>query len=350
MNGKKDQKVILTGMTQVEMEDFVRSAGKPSYRGRQLYHWIYDRNAATFDAMRNIPGNFRTTLEQIARVRSTSLIRRTGDRGKITGKYLVLLADGNHVETVIMADRKRHTVCLSSQVGCALGCTFCATARMKLVRNLTAGEIIEQLMHIRDAYPYRITNVVFMGMGEPFQNYSNVMKAAELLSDENGIGLGARRITISTAGITPKIRRFTDERRRYKLAISLNGSNQKDRENIMPVSGSFAIDKLLDSVRYYYAAIKRQPTFEYVLLAGINDAQENAAQLMELIGDLPCKVNIIPYNEIGNGFKKPSSADVERFLTFLEDAPFTVTVRWSRGTDIDAGCGQLVTERMETMP
>jgi len=341
------QMTYLTGMTLSELEQFVVKMGVPAFRGRQLYHWIYEKNVGSFDSMLTLPKELRAKFEESAQVRSSKTLEKTGDPEGLTGKFLIELNDGNQVETVIISEQKRHTICLSSQVGCSLGCTFCATAKMDLVRNLTVGEILEQFLQVQEQYPHRITNVVFMGMGEPFLNYNRVMAAAELLSDLNGIKLGARRITVSTAGVIPKIKQFADEKRRFKLAISLNGSNQNERTKIMPISESFPIEELINAGWYYYQESRRHLTFEYVLFDGVNDKVEDADQLINLIGKLPCKLNIIPYNEIGGTFKRPSKETVKSFLEYLERAVFTVTVRWSKGTDIDAGCGQLVTRKIQ---
>lgn len=347
MSEDKKQVKTLTGMSIIEMEHLVISLGEPAFRARQLYHWVYEKHVSTFDKMLTLPVSLRERLNQNAQIRSSRVAGKTGAPDGYTGKFLIELADGNQIEAVIMEEKKRHTICLSSQVGCSLGCTFCATATMNLVRNLTAGEMIEQFLHIQEAYPHRITNVVFMGMGEPFLNYSRVIEAAGFLSDPDGINLGARKITISTAGVIPRIRQFADEGQRYKLAVSLNGSNQNDRVKIMPVSESFSIQELVRAVRYYFRKVKKQVTFEYVLFSGYNDTRENARELTDLLGNIPCKVNIIPYNEIGGSFKRPSEEKVKQFLRYLEQAPFTVTVRWSRGTHIDAGCGQLVTRKIK---
>lgn len=338
---------ILTGMSLLELKQVVRDLGEPEFRAKQLYHWIYEKHVGTFAGMASIPKSLQDKLEKVSSVRSSSILSRKGGTDGLTGKYLIGLQDGNQVETVMMSEGKRHTICISSQVGCSLDCTFCATAKMKLVRNLTTGEILEQFLHVQEKYPHRITNVVFMGMGEPFLNYGRVIAAAAFLSEPGGINLGARRITISTAGVIPRIRQFADEEQRYKLAISLNGSNQQERKRVMPISEPFPIKDLIQAAWYYFKKSKRQVTFEYVLFDGVNDTLQNAKDLIELIGTLPCKVNIIPYNEIGGEFRRPSEKKINSFLKHLEEAPFTVTVRWSKGTDIDAGCGQLVTRKLE---
>jgi 23S rRNA (adenine2503-C2)-methyltransferase len=245
------------------------------------------------------------------------------------------------IESVLMQEGNRITVCLSSQVGCAMDCDFCATAKMGFQKNLSVGEIVDQFLFLQQESKKKITNVVFMGMGEPFLNYARVIKAADLLNQSDGIDLGARRITISTVGIIPRIKQFSKEGHRYKLAISLNGTTQNQRLQTMPAAKKYPIHKLIDAAKNYYETAKRFPTFEYVLMNNLNDRTTDAENLIKLIGNLPCKVNLIPYNEIGGTYKRPSHDRLTRFINALKNVPFTVTVRWSNGTEIDAGCGQL---------
>ena len=245
------------------------------------------------------------------------------------------------IESVLMQEGNRTTACLSSQVGCAMDCDFCATAKMGFQKNLSVGEIVDQFLFLQQESEKKITNVVFMGMGEPFLNYARVIKAADLLNEPGGIDLGARRITISTVGIIPKIKQFAKEGHRYKLAISLNGTTQNQRLQTMPAAKKYPIHMLIDAAKNYYETAKRFPTFEYVLMSNLNDRTADAENLIKLIGNLPCKVNLIPYNEIGGNYKRPSHDRLTRFINALKNVPFTVTVRWSNGTEIDAGCGQL---------
>ena len=249
------------------------------------------------------------------------------------------MQSGNRIESVLMHEKNRTTVCISSQVGCAVDCKFCATASMGFIQNLSTGEIVDQVIHLQSFSENPITNVVFMGMGEPFLNYSRVIEAAKILNEK--MGFGARRITISTAGIISKIRQMADENHQFKLAISLNASNEKSRIKIMPITKTNSLASLIESARYYYQKTRRFITFEYVLLRGINDSPEDGIRLIEMLQSLPCKVNVIPYNEIGGVYTRPEESVIHTFLKSLIDAPFTVTVRWSKGTDIDAGCGQL---------
>lgn len=336
---EKRKKVQWAGLTENEMRDILEKRGIAKYRANQLYQWVYKHKVMDFDEMKNLPKSLIDTLRSFSNIRSLNPEKTTS--GSSTKKYLFTLNDGHAIETVYMKGKKRTTLCLSTQIGCTVGCRFCATGSMTYQRNLTAGEIVDQFIIVQNISQSTITNVVFMGMGEPFLNYQNTIKAATLLNDLNGINLGARRITISTAGIVPKIKQFTDENHRFKLAVSLNGTTQDNRRLTMPITDTYSLKSLIDSAEYYYEKSKRMITFEYVLLKDVNDFVENAKQLKSLIGNIPCKVNLIPYNEIEGEYKRPSKIRLDRFFTELEDAKFTVTVRHSQGTTIDAGCGQL---------
>ena len=329
----------------MSLDDFmsiVKDYDEPKYRAKQLFAWIYKHNVQSFVEMENLPKQLKINIEDNHIINPLKILKVTGAKSANTRKFLLECHDGEKIETVLMKEQKRITICLSSQVGCALGCEFCATGTMGIVRNLTVGEIVAQYLLLLIESEKPITNVVFMGMGEPFLNYNNVIKATDLLNHPKGINLGARHITISTAGIIPKIQQFAMEKQRYKLAISLNGSTQEQRLKTMPIAKKYPIDKLLESVKYYYTATKNLVTFEYILLADINDSELDTKRLINLINDVPCKLNVIPYNEIGGKFNRPNDEKIREFLGNLLNAPFTVTTRWSKGADINAGCGQLV--------
>ncbi len=343
MANQSIQSDFLVGKNLSAIIDLVTGLGEPNYRAQQLFQWIYQKHVNSFEAMQNIPMDLRNRLEKLASIHPLELAQLNGSLKDGAQKYLFKLQDEYHIEAVLMETHGRLTVCLSTQVGCAVDCQFCATAKMGFKRQLTVGEIVDQFLMIQSGIEDSINNVVFMGMGEPFLNYDRVMLAAQLLNDPDGINLGARKITISTVGIVSKIRQFADENRRYKLAISLNAVTQDQRTKIMPVAQSNTLDELIDSAWYYYNKLRNFLTFEYVLMKGINDTKLDAKKLIHLIAELPCKVNVIPYNEIGDSFKRPSEANIKAFLKGLEPAPFTVTVRWSKGADIQAGCGQLAT-------
>ena len=329
----------------MSLDDFtsiVKDYNEPRYRAKQLFTWIYKHNVQSFAEMDNLPKQLKINIEDNYTINPLRILKVTGAKSAKTRKFLLECHDGEKIETVLMKEQKRITLCLSSQVGCALGCEFCATGTMGIVRNLTVGEIVAQYLLLLIESEKPITNIVFMGMGEPFLNYNNVIKATDLLNHPKGINLGARHITISTAGIVPQIQQFAIEKQRYKLAISLNGSTQEQRLKTMPIAKKYPIDKLLESVKYYYIATKNLVTFEYVLLADINDSELDTKRLINLINDVPCKLNVIPYNEIGGKFNRPNDEKIREFLGNLLNAPFTVTTRWSKGADINAGCGQLV--------
>ena len=258
-------------------------------------------------------------------------------------KILFRTHDSNFIETVSMVDKNRHTVCLSSQVGCALDCHFCATGKMGLKRNLTTGEIVDQLIYVRESIDQPVTNVVFMGMGEPFHNYDNVLNASDIFHSPKGFNLASTRITISTVGLLPQINQFIKEKRRYKLAISLNASNDKVRTEIMPINKKWSIVDLVNAGKEYSNQKKRLVMFEYVLLKGINDSEEDALELARLLQGIPCKINLIPYNEIEGKYQRPDESTITKFSEILHNYrdEYRVLVRWSKGQDIAAGCGQL---------
>jgi 23S rRNA (adenine2503-C2)-methyltransferase len=247
-----------------------------------------------------------------------------------------------------MVDGDRHTVCLSSQAGCAFDCSFCATGRLGFGSNLSTGEIVDQLIFVRKNINQPITNVVFMGMGEPLHNYENVLNAADIFHSPKGFNLASTRITISTVGLLPQIKRFIEEKRRYKLAISLNAANDKVRNDLMPINKKWPIVELIKAGKKYSNQKKRLIMFEYVLLKGINDSENDALQLAQLLQGIPCKLNIIPYNETDGIYQRPDKTVITRFSEILYENrnEYRVLVRWSKGQDINAGCGQLVGQKI----
>ncbi len=331
----------LIGKTLPELTEFTNDINEPRYRAVQLFYWLYVKQVSAFSEMTNIPKSLRQQLSESVSIHVLKVANISSSETGTTHKVLFETPDQQFVEAVYMDEAGRVTVCLSTQIGCNLDCRFCATAGMGFRRNLTVGEILDQFLMMQQLFSRRITNVVFMGMGEPFLNYPRVITVADLLNAQDGISLGARKITISTAGVVPQIQRFGQERQRYKLAVSLNATDQKTRQEIMPVAQQFPLTDLMQAVTDYYRQTRNRPTFEYVLLAGINDTPDDALRLVDLIGALPCKVNLIPYNEIGGRYNRPADEIIENFIELLYNAPFTVTVRWSKGTGINAGCGQL---------
>jgi len=340
-NARVTQKVQIVGMGISEMQAIAAMHNELPFRGKQLFHWVYKKQVNSIHEMNTLPSLLRDLLTDEYILHPLTLIKKTGSDLEPTQKFLLQLHTGEKIESVIMEEGKRITLCISTQVGCAVDCKFCATAKMGFIKNLTAGEILDQYLLILNSINKPITNVVFMGMGEPFLNYQQVVNAANLLNHKEGINLSAKRITISTVGIIPKIKQYAQEGHKYKLAISLNGSSQDQRMKIMPISKTYSMDALLQSVRDYYNKSKKLITLEYVLLAGVNDDIEDADRLVDLIGNLPCKLNLIPYNEIGGLFHRSSEEKINRFVNRLKRGKFTVTIRWSKGTDISGGCGQL---------
>lgn len=330
-------------MSQAELEAWAIEQGEKAFRGRQLFQWIWQKGAESFSEMSNISNHFIQMLENDCSLETTSVEQVQTSEAQGTSKFLIRLNDGKFVETVLIPEEKRNTVCLSSQVGCALDCDFCATGKMGLKRNLTSGEIVDQLLHVKRFSERPITNIVFMGMGEPFHNYDQVIKAAEIIHSESGFSIGARKITISTSGLLPQIRRFADEGHRFKLAISLNASEDLTRDKVMPVNKKWNIKDLIEVCQYYVEKSRNMFTFEYVLLDGVNDTIDDAKRLLSIGNKVFCKMNVIPYNEVVGGYARPSKKRITRFLDALKPAKFPVTVRWSQGDDIDAACGQLST-------
>ncbi len=333
------QKKSFLDLTSSELNEILLDVGEKRFRIKQINNWIYNQNVRSWDEMINLPLSLIKYLKSEILLHPLKLVSINGSENDKTRKFLFQTTRGNHIESVLMREKNRTTVCVSSQSGCILDCNFCATASMGFLQNLNANEIIDQVILLSSYTKSKITNVVYMGMGEPLMNYRQVIESGKLLN--KNMGLGARRITISTAGIAPKIRQIADDNYSFKLAISLNATNDEVRKKIMPITLKHSFKEIIDSAKYYYSKTKRLITFEYVLLNGINDSTNDAKELVKLLKGFPCKLNIIPYNEIGGDYIRPEVKDINQFLFHLKPAKFIVTVRWSNGTDIDAGCGQL---------
>ncbi|MBN2410402.1 23S rRNA (adenine(2503)-C(2))-methyltransferase RlmN [candidate division KSB1 bacterium] len=331
----------LTGLTLEELEAFAVEHGEKEFRGRQLFSWIYEKNMRSFEKMTNISKSFSQKLRHIARVGQLDLYTKNISPASGAVKYLFSLYDNNFIESVYIPEDKRRTLCISSQVGCALNCSFCATAKIGFKRNLSAGEIVDQVLFVESDIGEELTNIVFMGMGEPFKNYDQVIKAAQLINHPDGIAVGARRIVISTAGVADKIYRFSDEGHKFRLAVSLNSPFNIKREKLMPVTKKWDLESLMTAIKYYANKSKQLPTIEYVLFDGINDNHKDALELKRLLSKIPAKINIIPYNTSIPGFKRPEPEKVDQFIQWLLPLNAPVSVRWSKGDDIDAACGQL---------
>ncbi|HYE95657.1 MAG TPA: 23S rRNA (adenine(2503)-C(2))-methyltransferase RlmN [Rubricoccaceae bacterium] len=351
--------VDLVALDREGMGAFVETLGEPRYRGRQLFRWVHARGAASFDEMTDLPKALREKLKETATLGTLQEVTRRTARDE-TIKVLFALPSGRRVEGVLIPDlddetgeAKRLTVCVSSQVGCAMGCHFCATGLMGFSENLTAGQIAGQVRHLdalaRERFGKGVTNVVYMGMGEPLQNYDAVVKSTEVLTDPDGLGLSPKRITVSTVGLARRIRQFADDQAEGRapavgLAVSLHAPTDVQRSAIMPVNRSEKTDlqALRDAIAYFYRRTKRRITFEYCLFAGVNDSEEDARNLAKAARWAPTKVNLIMYNPVeGTPFRSPDEARLQRFIRVLVDEGVTVTVRRSRGQDIEAACGQL---------
>lgn len=339
------ESVSLTGMTQAELRQFMGEMGERPFRGDQLFSWIHQHGAANFDEMTNLSKGLRTALQTSARLEVPEIVDISSSSETASRKYLFELSDGLKIESVLIPEGGRRTVCLSSQVGCPLDCKFCATAKMGFLRNLTSGEMVGQLLAVRREVKERISNVVFMGMGEPFLNYDNVMRAAYLFNDKNGLNIGARKITISTVGMANRIRQFSQEKHPFKLAFSLNATEEAQRSHLMPINDKHSLAECLDALKTYTETSRKRATLEYVLMAGTNDSPADARRLSSILNQLNCKLNVIPYNPIsGESFQRPDEVELRRFTAGVMGTRSMVTVRWSQGKDINAACGQLYSE------
>jgi len=339
------KKKNLKGLSREELAAFIEEIGEKSFRTGQIWSWMYLKGVNRFEEMTDISKGLRARLASIATIETLDCEQETGSNRSDTRKFLWRLHDGLHVESVYIPEVKRRTFCISTQVGCAMGCRFCATSTMGLIRSLEPWEIIDQVLGIKRLTGIHPTNIVVMGMGEPFANYDNVMKALCIIHDNNGLGIGHRKITISTAGLVPQIKRYLREKEPYNLAISLNAPYDALRSRIMPVNRKYSVQELIDALRPYANASRKMITFEYVLLHGVNDSDSHAAALKKLLKGMRCKINLIPYNETTAEFKRPSDAQVMGFAEHLKDLHATVTLRLSKGDDISGACGQLCVNR-----
>ena len=332
------------------MTDYVISLGQPAFRAQQLWGWLYQRLAATIDEMSNLPKSFRAVLTEqttLGEMREVAEIHSTDGQSQ---KWLLQLPDGERIEAVLMEYDVRNTACISVQVGCAYACAFCATGRMGLVRNLTAGEIVAQIVHVeralRRAGPiegdHALTNIVFMGMGEPLSNYNEVLKAVRILNDEAGLKIGARRMTLSTVGLVPAIRRLADEPIRVNLAVSLHSPLDAVRSEIVPINRQYPIAPLMAAIDDYIARTGRRVTFEYAMINEVNDTEAQAHALGRLLRGKLAHINMIPLNPVpGSPWPASDPTRIDQFAAILQRYGVAATVRVRRGIDVAAGCGQL---------
>jgi len=341
--------VELTELTRAELEAALAARGLERYRARQIFHWVYRRGVTDFAAMTDLRAAQRDALAGLFRISTLPVARRDVSEDG-TEKFLLALQDGRHVESVFIPRTPHDTFCVSTQVGCAMGCAFCLTATMGLVRNLTAGEIVGQVRVLAGALGLREArfNIVFMGMGEPLHNYDATMAAVRILADDQGFAVHPRRITVSTVGLVPAIERLAAEDVMPRLAVSLHAPTDEQRAALVPVNRKYPIAEIIEACRRFPPARRGRITFEYVLLAGVNDSPADARMLAALLRGLHVKVNLIPLNPAaGIPFERPSDERIDAFGRVLAERGVTVMVRKSRGRDIRAACGQLAVEGMK---
>lgn len=356
-------KINIKGLTLPELEAFALSINEKKFRGKQLFEWIYSKRAESFAEMTTISKPLRLKLDDLAFLPSIETItkKKSGDG---TVKFLFRLSDRQQIESVLIPpstafrdpgagseeEQKRLTLCVSTQVGCPLKCAFCATGSMGFYRNLNTGEIIDQMIQTEKETRKHITNLVFMGMGEPLLNYESVMNSIDIFTA--GMAIAARHITVSTVGLVPQIRRIADERRKFKLAVSLHSLEDEIRSSLIPIGKRYSLAELIDAIEYYYRKVKRRPTFEYILFKGLNDRDSDIKNLIRLSNRIPCKINVIPYHSIkfinptgfDSSLQPTPTEEMDEFIGKLRDSHVTVFVRSSAGESIEAACGQLAVQ------
>ena len=342
MNGFSE-KIDLKNLSPSELTEFVGSFGKERYRSVQILRWLYQRGAQSFDEMTNLSKRFRQELNRVSFISSLNPVHVEQAKDG-TKKFLFQLDDGNRVESVLIPDKARLTLCLSTQVGCAFSCRFCLTGKLGWKRDLMTSEILNQILAVRRMLREEtsITNIVLMGMGEPLANYENTLKALALMAHPDAFKFSSRKITLSTVGLLPKLEQLAKEKISFCLAISLNASDEETRSYLMPVNRRYPLNKILGLCKNFPLRPRNRITFEYVLVEGINDSPQDAKRLIRILRGIPSKVNLIPLNEAPEiPFKKPSEAAVRRFQEILMEGGLTAIVRASKGTEISAACGQL---------
>jgi 23S rRNA (adenine2503-C2)-methyltransferase len=341
----------LHALTLGNLEESISTTGQPSYRAKQVMEWAYarEKRVESWEAMSNLPAALRSSLEEVHPIRMPEVVTVSGSKDT-TRKLLLRLHDGELIETVLIPaspalygeESDRRTLCVSSQVGCAYGCKFCASGLDGWKRHLSADEIVSQVLLAEKVSGERINNLVFMGMGEPMANYQNWLQAVSILNAPWGVGLGARKMTVSTSGLVPRIRDLADQPLQIRLAISLHGASDEVRSQIMPVNKKHPVAELMEACSYYSDRKKQMITFEYILIEGVNDAPSEARLLADRARGLRAKINLIPYNTVeGLPWKRPSEAAQEEFLSILQNRGIAATIRREKGHDIDAACGQL---------
>ena len=331
-----------------EFQEEMLAIGEKGFRSRQIYSWIHEKLVDDFEEMTNLPKALRQKLEAAYEIRRVEMEKRQISKIDGTNKFLFCLKDGNMVESVLMKYKHGNSVCISSQVGCRMGCRFCASTLDGLERNLTPSEMLRQVYQIQKITGERVSNIVIMGTGEPLDNYDNFLKFIHMVSDEHGLNISQRNITASTCGIVPNIRKLAEEKLQITLALSLHGSNQEKRRSLMPVANKYELHEVLEACDYYFEKTGRRITFEYSLVHGVNDTPEDAKELMGILKDRNCHLNLIPVNPIKErNYEKPDKKSAENFKNKLEKNGINVTIRREMGSDIDGACGQLRRKTMQ---
>ena len=330
-----------------ELKEELKQMGEKPFRAEQIFKWLYDERASSFEEMTNLSINLRNKLNDIYEIKQFKILKKQVATDG-TKKYLFDILDGNAIETVLMQYHHGYSLCVSSQVGCKMGCKFCASTGIPFVRNLSCGEILEQIMAVERDEKIRISNVVFMGIGEPLDNYENVVKAIHMINNPKGLNIGARHISISTSGLVPKIYKLAEENIQCTLSISLHATTDEQRSKMMPVNNTYSIKELLQACKDYIEKTHRRISFEYALAKENNDNLEDAKRLVKLLKGMLCHVNLIPINKIENGtFTKSSNENIMKFRDYLNDHGIVATIRRELGSDIDAACGQLRRKNLE---
>ena len=324
-----------------DLQDEILALGEKKYRAEQIFKWIYIDKVKEFDEMTNLSIELREKLKQEYTMCNFKILKKQ-ESSDGTKKYLFDVLDGNAIETVLMEYHHGKTICVSSQIGCKMSCKFCASTGIKFIRSLTAGEIVEQILAVEQDIGDKISNVVFMGIGEPFDNYDNVMKAIQIINNQKGLNIGARHISISTSGLVPMIYKFADEELQCTLSISLHATTDEKRSKMMPINNRYNIKELMEACKYYINKTNKRISFEYALAKDNNDNLEDAKELVKLLKGMLCHVNLIPINKIENGeYVKSSNENIIKFRDYLNEKGIVATIRRELGSDIDAACGQL---------
>ena len=324
-----------------ELKEELTKIGEKPFRAEQIFKWLYQEKVKEFGEMTNLSLELRKKLEENYTICNYKILKKQESKDG-TIKYLFDVLDGNAIETVLMSYHHGYSICVSSQIGCKMGCKFCASTGINFVRDLTSGEIVEQILAVEQDTGFRISNVVFMGIGEPLNNYDNVINAIRIINNPKGLNIGARHISISTSGLVPRIYKLADENIQCTLSISLHATNDEKRSSMMPINNAFNIAELMEACKYYIEKTHRRISFEYALAKDNNDNLEDAKELVKLLKGMLCHVNLIPINKIENGqYTKSSNENIMKFRDYLNDHGIVATIRRELGSDIDAACGQL---------